>query len=208
MMESFSHKLATPDFPVNQLIVRRFSPYTFKPEPLADGQLQSLLEAARWAPSSYNEQPWRYLIAQRSDETAFNAMVQCLVPGNQDWATHASVLMIGCVKRQFSKNGKPNRCAEHDLGQASAFLSLQATAMGLYVHQMQGIDQDRCRQQYDIPEGFDPWTGIAIGHVADADQAADGSFADRDGAPRQRQPIDQFAFAGEFGQPFKGSEAG
>ena len=122
-----------------------WSPYAFSDRPVSEDDLRSLFEAARWAASSYNEQPWRYIVATRTDTEAFERLVSCLVEGNQPWAKLAPVLALGCTSLNFAANGRPNDAAEHDLGAASACLCLEATARGLFVHQMIGILPDKAR---------------------------------------------------------------
>ena len=124
--------------------------------------VRSLFEAARWAASSYNEQPWSYIVATRADPGAFGRLLSCLVDANQAWARAAPVLAIGCTSLNFALNGKPNAAAIHDLGLAGASLTLEATARGLCVHQMIGILPDRARELYRVPDGVQPLTGAAL----------------------------------------------
>ena len=142
---------AETDRPVHELIAARWSPYAFADRPVAKEDLRSLFEAARWAPSSYNEQPWSYLVATKDDPEAFARVLSCLVEGNQVWARAAPVLAVGCTRLTFVRNGKPNAAALHDLGLASANLCLEATARGLAVHQMIGILPERVRELYEVP---------------------------------------------------------
>jgi nitroreductase len=191
-------KRARPDHPIREDLAVRWSPYGFAPRPLPASDLRSLFEAARWAPSSYNEQPWRYLVAVREDEKAFADLLSCLADANQTWARHASVLAIGVVALNFTRNGKPNRVALHDLGLAAGNLTLEATRRGLVVHQMAGILPERVRELYDVPEGFEPATGLAIGYAADPAKL-DEETRKRDTTPRSRRPQDEFVFSGGWG---------
>jgi nitroreductase len=200
-MEHDTIKQAETDHPIHELIAQRWSPYAFDGRAVKRDKLLSCLEAARWAPSSYNEQPWSFIVAEREDEEAFQRMLSCLVEANQGWAQHAGVLMLGVVKRHFAKNNKPNRVAEHDLGLAAATLTFQASALGLHVHQMAGINISVARQTYSVPEGHEPWTGIALGYAADAERAADEKFVERDRTPRRREPMSKFVFREEWEQP-------
>src|SRR5688572_2107098 len=193
-----SQKQANPAYPVHELIARRWSPYAFADLPVSDADLRSLFEAARWAASSYNEQPWAYVVATKIDPNGFERLLSCLVEGNQAWAATAPVLALGCTSLQFSLNGKPNAAAVHDLGLASANLTLEATARGLVVHQMIGILPDKARELYRIPEGVEPVTGLAIGYAADP-EALPEKYRERDLAPRTRKPLAEFVFAGEWG---------
>jgi nitroreductase len=191
-------KRASADHPILDLLAERFSPYAFDPRPVEQEKLLACLEAARWAASSYNEQPWSLLVAERGDEAEFAKMLSCLLEANQAWAKDAGVLMIAVVCKTFQRNGKPNRVAEHDVGLAAGNLTIQATALGLAVHQMAGIDLDKTRQTYGIPATHDPLTGIALGYAADPDRAANEQFAQRDRAPRARKPLDEFVFRGAW----------
>lgn len=193
------HKQATPDHPIHDLIANRWSPYAFSDRPVLENDLRSLFEAARWAASSYNEQPWSYIVATKEDQTAFERLLSCLVDGNQPWAKAAPVLALGCTSLNFVRNGKPNAAAVHDLGLASATLTFEATARGLFVHQMIGILPDRARELYHIPDGVQPLTGLAIGYVADPSILPDG-YRQRDLAPRQRKPLAEFLFSGQWGK--------
>ncbi len=192
-------KQADPDHPIHELFARRWSPYAFRPEPVDRPKLLACLEAARWAPSSFNEQPWSFLVAERTDEEAFNRMLGCLVEVNQQWARNAGVLLISVVQRRFAGSGNPNRVAEHDLGIAAAHLTLQATALGLHVHQMAGIDIEAARETYAVPDGHDPMTGLALGTAASPEEAVDPKFARRDQRGRSRQPLADFVFGDRWG---------
>src|SRR5262245_29708759 len=130
-----TQKQAKPDHPIHELIARRWSPYGFADRPVATEDLRSLFEAARWAASSYNEQPWSYIVASKDNPEEFARLLSCLVEGNQAWAKAAPVLALGCTSLHFARNGQPNAAAVHDLGLASATLTLEATARGLFVHQ-------------------------------------------------------------------------
>ncbi len=186
--------LAILDHPVHSLIERRWSPRVFADRPVDPADLHSLLEAARWAPSSYNEQPWRFIVATRDDPENFQRLLDCLVPANQEWAGKVPVLMISVACLSFAKNGKPNRHALHDVGLASATLALQATDMGLAVHFMAGFDADKARESFAIPDGFEPAAAIAVGHHLTEPQG-DGK------SPRQRRPVEAFAYAGAWESP-------
>src|SRR5436305_3403821 len=177
-------KGARPDHPIHELLARRWSPYAFADRPVPEDDLRALFEAARWAASSYNEQPWSYLVATKASPAEFERLLSCLVEGNQAWARAAPVLALGCTSLSFSRNGKPNAAAVHDLGLASASLTLEATARGLFVHQMIGILPDQARELYRIPDGFQPLTGLAIGYPGDLGTLPE-MYRERDLAPRQ-----------------------
>jgi len=194
-------KHADPAHPVHDLIAARWSPYAYEPREVSGADLLSCLEAARWSASSYNEQPWRFIVARRQNEAEFRQMLDCLVEANQQWAQHAGAIVLTVVSRVFSRNGKPNRVAEHDIGLAAGNLSLQATSLGLAVHQMAGINASKARQTYSIPEHYDALTAIAIGYAATAGSAPSEELASRDTAPRSRKPLDEITFAGGWEKP-------
>jgi nitroreductase len=193
-----SPKEARPDHPIHESFVKRWSPYAFSDRPVLDDDLRSLFEAARWSASSYNEQPWRYIVATRTDLPGFERLLSCLVEGNQPWAVAAPVLALGCTSLNFAHNSRPNTACEHDLGCASACLSLEATARGLFVHQMIGILPDRARELYLIPDGFRPLTALAIGYLGDPNTLPE-KYKDRDLTPRQRKPLTELVFSGPWG---------
>jgi nitroreductase len=192
-------KQARTQHPVHEIVARRWSPYAFADRAPSESDLRSLFEAARWAPSSYNEQPWRYILALRSDPTEFERVLSCLVPGNQVWAQRAPVLALGCTSRNLAKTGAPNAAAQHDLGLASGSLTFEATARGLYVHQMIGIVPDRVRELFRVPDDFLPLTGLAIGYLADPSVLPESHRA-RDLAARTRRTLDEFVFGGRWGE--------
>lgn len=189
---------AATDYPVHELIAERWSPYCFDSRPVADDDIRSIFEAARWAPSSYNEQPWNYIIAKKEQTAEFARLFSCLVEGNQAWAKDVPVLALGIVRLNFARNGTTNRAAVHDLGLAAGNLLLEATARGLCVHQMIGILPDRIRELYEVPEGYEPLTAIAIGYQGNARTCAD-ELAQRDVARRPRKPLREFLFTGKWG---------
>lgn len=195
-------KHAKPDHPIQEMLARRWSPYAFADKPVSAADLQSLFEAARWAASSYNEQPWSYIVATKDDPAEFERVLSCLVEPNQAWAKAAPVLALGCTSLHFKLNNKPNPAAVHDLGLASATLTFEALARGIDVHQMIGILPDRARDQYKIPEGVQPLTGLAIGYAGDP-KALPQALKDRDLAPRQRRRLAEFVFKGQWGSAAK-----
>jgi nitroreductase len=192
-------KKATTDYPIQPVLAKRWSPYGFQDRAVSEADLCSLFEAARWAASSYNEQPWRYVVATKANGPEFERLLSCLVEVNQAWAKAAPVLVLGVISLKFSRNNKDNRVALHDLGLASANLSVEATARGLSVHQMAGILPDKAREMYQIPEHYEAWTGLAIGYKADPAQLPE-ALQERDLAPRQRKPLSQFVFTGKWGE--------
>jgi nitroreductase len=193
------HKRAHPDHPIDEALMARWSPYAFADRPVEPTVLRSLFEAARWAPSSYNEQPWRYVVATRDDPTAFQRVLACLVEANQAWAKAAPVLGLGIVVTRFQRNTKPNAACEHDLGIASATLTFEATRRGLVVHQMIGIEPERARKTYAVPEEAKALTGLAIGYPGDPTGLPE-KLRERDLARRTRRPISEFVFGPRFGE--------
>ncbi len=193
-------KSASPDHPINNLLAERWSPYAFDSRRVSDDDLRSIFEAARWAPSSYNEQPWSYIVATQDDPTEFEHLISCLVEPNRAWAKAAPVLALGVVNLRFRRNNKENRAAVHDLGLASASLTFEATSRGLHVHQMIGIYPDRARELYHIPEDAIAWTALAIGYKADPCEAPE-ALRERDSTPRTRKPLSEFVFSGAWGTP-------
>jgi nitroreductase len=202
-MASNHPKIAHPGHPVLPVIAERWSPYAFDPRPVERQKLLSCLEAARWAPSSYNEQPWTFILAERTDAAAFDQMVGCLVEGNQAWAKNVGVLMLTIVARLFVKNGKPNRAAEHDVGLAAGNMVLQATALGLQGHQMIGIEPAKIRATYKIPDSHEPLTAIALGYPAAVQPGTSDPLGQRDLTSRGRKPLSEIVISGGWGQAAK-----
>jgi len=191
-------KPAATDYPINTLIRDRWSPRAFDQKAVPAEVLRSLFEAARWAPSSNNEQPWAYLVATKENAAEFENMVSVLVEFNANWARNAPVLALAVSERNFAKNNVPNRNAHYDTGAASALLSVEATARGLCVHQMAGFDPDQAREVFNIPEGWDAIAAIAIGYPGDP-SALPQPYKDREAAPRTRKPIQEFVMTGQWG---------
>jgi len=194
-------KPATTQYPIHDLLAKRWSPRAFADRPVAPDVLRSLWEAARWAPSSANEQPWSFLVATRDDQQEFGRMLGCLVEGNQVWAKQAPVLMVS-VAAKLDRDNDPNAYAWYDVGQAVADLSVQATALGLFVHQMAGILPDKIRELYQIPDSHEPVTGLALGYPGTPEQLSD-KLRQRELAARTRKPIDEFIFSSRWGQKSK-----
>ena len=194
-------KHAKAEYPIQDFVAKRWSPYGFADRDVSNADLHSVFEAARWAASSFNEQPWNYIVATRAQEAEFARLLSCLVEANQSWAKAAPVLALGVATLNFKRNGKPNRVALHDLGLASGHLVAEATVRGLWVHQMGGILPDRAREIYDIPEGSEAVTGIAIGYVGEP-EAFPEEIRKRDLAPRERKPQRDFVFNASWGNSF------
>lgn len=185
---------------IHPLLRERWSPRAFSSKLVTRDLLLKLMEAARWAASTFNEQPWRFVVATKQDPEDFAKALSCLVDGNQTWAKHAPVLILTFVKETFTHNDKPNRNADHDLGLAVGNLTTQASAEGLVVHQMGGILLDRIREVYGVPEGFHPATAIAVGYQGDPDSLEDEGLRKSELAARTRKPLEQMVFRGQWDQ--------
>jgi nitroreductase len=186
-------------FPVIQYLGRRWSPRAFaEGRPVERAKILTMIEAARWAPSCFNEQPWRYLVFDGSDPDALERARGCLVEGNA-WALKAPVLMISVAHEVFAKTGQPNRTAEHDVGLASENLVVQAVALGLAAHQMAGFDLDRARSEFAIPDAFTPMAMIAVGYPyrGKLDDLPENLKA-RELQPRARKSLGEIAFNGNW----------
>ncbi len=182
------------------LLACRRSPYAFSPQPVEPEELRQLFEAARWAPSSYNEQPWNFVVVTRNDPEGFKRMLSILVEANQQWAHNAPVLALAVARLNFAQDGRPNRHALYDLGQAVAHLTVQAAALGLAVHQMGGFDVEQARQSFHLPAGHEPVAVIAIGYPGDP-TALPEALRRREMAPRSRRPLGEFVFNTTWGEP-------
>ncbi len=190
---------APVDFPVLDVIKDRWSPRAFDERPVEPEKLRIMFEAARWAASSFNEQPWSFIVATKADPEQFNKALSCLVEFNQSWAKLAPVLILTATKTTFDKNGKANRVCVYDLGAASAHLVLQATSLGLYAHQMAGIDIDAVRRAYSIPENHEPQTAIAVGYLGDPRDLPE-TLREGEYQPRSRKNVEQFVFSDQWGR--------
>ena len=191
-------KPAPSEAPIHELIRNRWSPRAFADEAIPEEVLRSLFEAARWAPSSFNEQPWAYIVATKKDKVNFEKVLGTLVEFNAAWAKNASALAIAVTRLAFAQNQAPNRNAQYDTGAATALLSVEATARGLVVHQMAGFDPDKARKTFAIPEGWEPLAAIAIGYPGNPDSLP-SKLKDRELAPRTRKPIRDFVMTGSWG---------
>ena len=192
------HKPAPTEHSIHALIRDRWSPRAFSDKPVEAGVLAALFEAARWAPSSNNEQPWAYLVATKDNPEEFAKMLGVLVEFNAGWAQHAPVLALAVSRLHFHNNGTPNRNAFYDTGAATALLSIEATARGLAVHQMAGFDPAKAKQVFEIPADCEPIAAIAIGYPGDA-QSLPEKLRDREVAPRARKPLAQIVMSGRWG---------
>jgi nitroreductase len=181
--------------PLHDLLADRWSPRSFDPEHVVpEEHIAAMLEAARWAPSAANLQTRRFLVARRGS-LAFDLVTQALASGNQPWAPSASLYVVA-VALPENEDGRPNRWAEYDAGQAIAHLTTQAQALGLHVHQMGGFDAEALRRDFDLPEGAQPITVTAVGLGAGADLLPE-RYRDRETAARTRLPLEQLVLVDE-----------
>jgi nitroreductase len=194
-------KPAQTSRPVHDLFVRRWSTRAFDAKrPVPRELLTSLLEAARWAPSCNGDEPWRYLIWDKSrDPAGWQKAFDTLSENNQKWVKNVPVIMLSCAGSNFGFNGKPNRWTQHDTGAASVSLALQATALGLAVHQMGGFDMEKARASFDIPAEYTPMAMIAIGYQA-APEVLDEETKKKELTPRARKPLAEKFFEGGWGK--------
>lgn len=194
-------KPAPADRPIHELIRRRWSPRAFSGRGVPHEALATIFEAGRWAPSCYNDQPWRYLVATREDPEGYARAQGVLGEGNA-WARAAPVLALSLARPTFAHNDRPNPHAWHDVGAASAYMFLQAFHMGLYFHEMAGFDRGKARQVYAIPEGWEPVAMIAIGFEGPVDALTEKQKA-AEVAPRTRKPLSEMIEGARFGAPFR-----
>ena len=186
--------------PIHDLLSRRWSPRAFSERMVEPEKLRSLFEAARWAPSSNNEQPWHFIVGTKADPSAHDRLFQCLKEGNKKWAFRAPVLMLSIARVNFEDEGTPNRHAWHDTGMAVFSLVVQATALGLIVHQMAGFDIGKARTDLTIPDGYDPVAMIAVGYPGDP-AILDDRLRQREFAPRERKAVTEFVSSGMWNGP-------
>lgn len=189
----------SPDPSLHPLIATRRSPYAFAPnQDVSEQDVKALFEAARWTMSSYNAQPWRYVVASQSRQPEiWQQIYDVLLEGNKPWAKNAPVLALGVISHYFDYNHKPNKAALHDLGAATASLTFEATHRGLVVHQMIGIDPERANETFALEYPMEAYTGIAIGYQGSTDDIPE-EFAMRDKKVRERKSLDEIILAGGF----------
>lgn len=174
-------------------ILARWSPRAFADRHVNPADLKTIFEAGRWAPSSYNEQPWRFFVGRRNSET-YKKILDTLVPFNREWAKSAAVLILGVAKTRFSNNDSPNNYAAHDLGAAMGLMAVQATAIGLAAHQMAGFDWVKARAAFEIPETYTMGSAMALGYQGELADLAD-KFQAQEQSPRSRKPLSEIVFS-------------
>lgn len=190
-------KKAKTNHPIHELLVKRWSPRAFDDKKIDKEAVQRMFEAARWAPSASNEQPWNFIVGEQGDET-FKKIFDTLVEFNQLWVKTAPLAGIAVGKKNTSKN-KPNDWSWYDVGQAMAHLSFQATHQGLFIHQMGGFDRDKARELFDIPEGFEAISAFAIGNMGDY-KLLHPNLQKLEIQERERKNIEEFIFSNKFGE--------
>jgi nitroreductase len=189
--EQLLPKSTTVEAPVLELITKRKSRRAYQPRVIQPEVIQSLFEAARWAPSSNNEQPWVYIYATKDQPELWGKLFEAINPWNQIWAKDAPLLVLCLVRKNFQKTGKPNPSARYDLGAANAFLSLQATELGLNVHQMGGYYPEKAIELLNISEAYEPVVMMAIGYLG-AEEQLTPELQARENAPRERNTREAF----------------
>lgn len=191
-LEHFKHAPSVEGVP--DIIFQRWSPRAFAATPVSSENLKKVFEAAGWAASSYNEQPWRFLVGIKGDET-YKKIFESLAEPNQSWNGNTPVLILSVGKKTFTQNGSPNPYQLHDTGAATANLGLAATALGMHTHSMGGFDRDKARSLFSIPDDFEIGSVTALGYLGDPETLPE-HFKKMELAPRQRKPLDQFVFSG------------
>ena len=196
------NKPAHTSTPVHELIRERWSPRAFNGKAVSTTDLTAVLEAARWAASSNNGQPWRFIVATNDDASGHATAVAGFAVRNQRWAKAAPVLLFACARKAFEANGNPNAHSWYDTGAAVAMLTLEAQSRGLRIHQAAGIERDTIRETYGVPEEFDIVVGFALGHQGDPDSLPE-ELPGREREQRARKPLADIVFSGKFGTPAK-----
>jgi nitroreductase len=174
-------------------ILNRWSARAYTDREVSTEDLKKGFEAARWAASSSNEQPWRFLVGRRGDET-FQKILDALVPGNQVWAKNAPVLILSVARKHFTHNGHVNRHHWHDTGAAMANFSVQVTALGLHAHSMAGFDHDKAQAAFEIPDDFETVAVTAVGYFGDLEKLPE-ELRKREEHPRQRKDLKEIVFS-------------
>lgn len=197
----FTKKIETK-VAIHELIAARWSGRAYdSAKMLTREAIMALVEAARWAPSCFGDQPWRFLVFDKAtNKTGWDKALSCLVEGNRGWAKDAPLLLLACADSVLSQNGKPNRWGQYDTGAASENLSLQAAALGLMVHQMGGFDADKTKTEFSIPEQFTPMAMMTVGYQL-AETAIPDDVKEREYNARARNTLDENFFEGDWGKP-------
>ncbi len=190
-------KPAITKYDIHPVLKERWSPRIFDSKPVEEEKLKRIFEAARWAPSAFNEQPWRFIIGKKGSKS-WDDIYETLIGFNQAWTKTADVLALVVGKTHSSNNGKPNATFEYDTGQSVAHLTFQTTSEGLFIHQMSGFSKEKAKEIFEIPDGFEPLTAFAIGYMGNVEDLNE-DFQKMEKSPRERKQFDEFVFEGKFG---------
>ena len=199
------HKPAITQVAIDATLAARWSGRAYDAaKTVSHEQVIALLEAARWAPSCFGDQPWRFVVWNKNtNPQAWQQAFDCIVPGNQAWVKDAPVLLLICADTLFSHNQQPNRWAQYHTGAAAENLCLQASALGLMAHQMGGFDANLTREKFNVPAQYTPMAMISVGHPADVATLTGDTLA-RETAARTRKPLSELFFEANWGEPVKG----
>ena len=199
-MSQQTNRTANTSYPVMNAVAKRWSPRAFTERDVSKQDVGSILEAARWAASCFNEQPWAFIVGTKDDPETYDRIMSTMGEFNQAWAGNAPVLILAAAKATFALDGRDNAHAVYDLGQAVSALALQATELGLAAHQMAGFDPDKAREVFGIPEGWSAVTVTAVGYEGSPDTLPE-SLQAAETTPRERKPLSEFVFRGTWGTP-------
>lgn len=191
------NKEATTDYEIMDLLKKRWSPRAFSDKIVEKETLGKLFEAAHWSASCYNEQPWRFIVATKENQENYQKVFNCLVEGNQIWAKSAPVLVIIIGKKTFTHNSQKNDWYQYDAGQSAAHLSVEAMKENLYVHQMAGINKSLIKDEFKIPDDFEPLAGMAIGYLGDPNILPEG-LKEKELEVRIRKSLKSLVFTGNW----------
>jgi nitroreductase len=190
-------KIATTKYNVIELIKKRWSPRSFSNEIIPEEILLSLFEAASWSASSRNEQPWRFIYGKKGEGQNYDKIFNSLVNWNQKWANTSPILGIGLIKTHFENKEYLNTHAQYDLGQAMAYLSIQAISSNIYIHQMGGFDKDKAIESFNISHEFEPVIAFAMGYLGKISDLPD-EFRELEQKQRLRFDLKKILFPGDF----------
>ncbi|MDE5417173.1 nitroreductase family protein [Labilibaculum sp. DW002] len=182
---------------IHELIDTRWSPRAFSDQEIEEEKVVKLFEAASYAPSCFNEQPWRFIYATKEYAERYEQLLSCLVEFNQMWVKTAPMIILTLVSKKFAQNGKVNHHAAHDLGLAIGNMSAQATSMDLYMHQMAGFSVEKAREMFEIPDDFDVLTMIAVGYIGNPDVLPE-NIREMESNKRERKPLNKILFDGDW----------
>jgi len=204
MVQLMIEKNAITQTPINELLASRWSGRSYdSARDIDDKKIIALLEAARWAPSCYGDQPWRFIVCNRAtNNQAWEDAFSCLAEGNQSWAKDAPLLILASAGSVMTRNGNPNRWGQYDTGAASMSLCLQATSMGMMVHQMGGFNAEKAREIFLVPEQYTPMAMMAVGYQLPLERIPD-ELKERELTERSRRSLAEIIFDGAWGNAIK-----